>query len=127
MSKRNQGTALLLNKNQVCDMYDYVCTALSNHFDACKKEYIKHMDRELQLRLGNSIARDIRPSWCTFARDLNQLQQRSIETWVLTADQHDAIVMVLMKLAEKMNTFEVRLPTISRGELNASRIVPEGR
>lgn len=45
MSKRNQGTALLLNKNQVCDMYDYVCTALSNHFDACKKEYIKHMDK----------------------------------------------------------------------------------
>ena len=98
-----------------------------NHEYIGEPDYIRHMDRELQLKLGNSIARDIQPSWYTFTRDPNQLQQRSIETWVLTADQHDAIVMVLMKLAEKMQTFEVRLPTISRGELNASPFITEGR
>lgn len=96
-----------------------------NHEYIDHEDYLKHMDRELQLKLGNGIAKEIQPSWFSFSRDPNQYNQRSIETWVLTRDQHDAIVMILMKMAQQLKTLEVRIPIY--GELDASPIISKGR
>jgi hypothetical protein len=72
--------------------------------------YVQHMDDELQRKLGMAIAREIQPSFPTFTRDERRLNQRSIETWVLTRDQVDAIMFTMMRLAEKLKNYEVRIP-----------------
>jgi len=88
-------------------------------------EYVKAMDRELQLNLGNAIAKEIQPSFPTFTRDERRFKQRSIETWVLTRDQVDAIMFTLTKLAEILKTYEVRIPVY--GDLDyAPSIIAKG-
>ena len=87
--------------------------------------YMEALDNDVKNKLGRGIARTIEPSWATFTRDEYGLPQRSIETWVLTREQVDAIVMVLMKLAEKMNTFDVRIPI--KGEFDVTPEFTKGR
>lgn len=86
--------------------------------------YVQAMDDDLQRKLAHSITREIRPSFPTFTRGEYALNQRSIETWVLTRDQVDAIMFTLMKLAEKFNGYEIRIPI--NGDLDASSIVAKG-
>jgi hypothetical protein len=88
-------------------------------------KYVQAMDDDLKHKLGNAIARELDCSFPTFTRDRQGLNQRSIETWVLTRDQVDAIMFTLMRLGEKLKTFEVRIPV--NGVLDdASSIVAKG-
>ena len=89
------------------------------------EDYLRHTDRDLQGRLGMAIAKNIEPSWYDISKDSWGYPQRSIETWVLKREQHDAIVMVLMKLAEHMKTFSVMLPVY--GDQDVTPFVPKGR
>lgn len=118
MSKRNQGTALLLGKSQVCDMYDYVCTALANHFDACKKEYIKHMDkyeyRDVRGMFGILRSVKVQLNEAEFEAKVAGVTDETINRYIKNIDFHSRSHNRLLKLHDLLshaveNTIDVQL------------------
>lgn len=91
MSKRDQGTALHLDKQAVYNMYDDICTALSNHFDVVKKDYIERLDKyEYRKVKVFGFTRNVRIdlSDIEYANKISLVDDASIDRYIKMIDYH---------------------------------------